>query len=154
MRRTITLLLAPLLAAVVLAACGGNDSTTNQATAAAPTTTVAPTAATNPNVKTAMNDRFGDILTDTSGKTLYTLTNNRKDVPCTGQCAAIWPPLAGTDYYRFVNDKAPGDANGDGIQNFGGVWHVVHPAGATTPATSAPTATTEAPTSSGGGYGY
>jgi predicted lipoprotein with Yx(FWY)xxD motif len=154
MRRTITLLLAPLLAAVVLAACGGGGTTTNQATAAGPTTTVARAAATNPNVKTAMNDRFGEILTDTSGKALYTLTDNGKDVPCTGQCAAIWPPLAGTDYYRFVNDKAAGDVNGDGIQNFGGVWHVAHPAGASTPATSAPTATTEAPMSSGGGYGY
>jgi predicted lipoprotein with Yx(FWY)xxD motif len=154
MRRTITLLLAPLLAAVVLAACGGDDTTTDQSTAAAPTTTAAPATATNPDVKTAMNDRFGDILTDTSGKTLYTLTNNGKDVPCTGQCAAIWPPLEGTNYYRFVNDKAAGDVNGDGIENFGGVWHVAHPAGATTPATSAPTATTEAPMSSGGGYGY
>jgi predicted lipoprotein with Yx(FWY)xxD motif len=149
MRRTIALLLALPVATVVLAACGGDGSTTDQSTAATPTT-VAPATTTNPNVETAMNDKFGEILTDTSGKTLYTLTNDGKDVPCTGQCAAIWPPLEGTNYYRFVNDKNPGDANGDGIQNFGGVWHVVHPAGAT----AAPTATTEAPTSSGGGYGY
>ncbi|HET7651595.1 MAG TPA: hypothetical protein VFK42_01065 [Acidimicrobiales bacterium] len=152
MRRTITLLLALLLAGVVLAACGGDDTTTDQSTAAAPTT-AAPATTTNPNVKTAMNDRFGEILTDTSGKALYTLTNNGKDVPCTGQCAAIWPPLEGTNYYRFVKDTNPGDVNGDGIENFGGVWHVAHPAGATA-ATSAPTATTEAPMSSGGGYGY
>jgi predicted lipoprotein with Yx(FWY)xxD motif len=142
MRRTITLLLALLLAGVVLAACGGDDTTTDQSTAAAPTT-AAPATTTNPNVKTAMNDRFGEILTDTSGKALYTLTNNGKDVPCTGQCAAIWPPLEGTNYYRFVKDTNPGDVNGDGIENFGGVWHVAHPAGAT-----------EAPMSSGGGYGY
>jgi predicted lipoprotein with Yx(FWY)xxD motif len=31
----------------------------------------------------------------------------------------------GMPLYTFVLDKAPGDANGDGLNDFGGVWHIV-----------------------------
>jgi predicted lipoprotein with Yx(FWY)xxD motif len=37
--------------------------------------------------------KLGAVLDDANGRTLYTLTNNGAPVPCTGQCAAIWPPL-------------------------------------------------------------
>jgi predicted lipoprotein with Yx(FWY)xxD motif len=35
----------------------------------------------------------------------------------------------GQPLYRFVNDKKPGDTNGQGITAFGGRWFVLSPAG-------------------------
>ena len=35
----------------------------------------------------------------------------------------------GHPLYYFMNDKAPGDARGQGINRFGGGWYVVDPAG-------------------------
>ena len=35
----------------------------------------------------------------------------------------------GHPLYYFANDKAPGDARGQGINRFGGGWYVVDPAG-------------------------
>jgi len=62
----------------------------------------------------------------------------------------------GAPLYRFSADKAPGDANGEGISSFGGVWHVVKASGASgagTPTTNVPV--TNAPhTSTTNGYGY
>jgi predicted lipoprotein with Yx(FWY)xxD motif len=57
----------------------------------------------------------------------------------------------GAPLYRFSGDAAAGDANGEGISSFGGVWHVVNSAASgagTTETTNAPT------TSTGSGYGY
>jgi predicted lipoprotein with Yx(FWY)xxD motif len=59
--------------------------------------------------------------------------------------------------YRFSGDTAAGDTNGEGIANFGGVWHVVKapaaavvaPAPTTSPAPTEPATTTPA---YGGGY--
>jgi predicted lipoprotein with Yx(FWY)xxD motif len=36
----------------------------------------------------------------------------------------------GHPLYTFVNDKKPGDTNGEGINAFGGSWFAVSPAGA------------------------
>ncbi len=88
---------------------------------------------------------------DGSGATLYTFD---KDTPgksaCDASCAQNWPPAlaeaadkAGGDWsfvqthdgkrqwaykgqplYRFVKDKKPGDAQGDGIR---GIWHIAKP---------------------------
>ncbi len=35
----------------------------------------------------------------------------------------------GHPLYYFVNDQAAGDVNGQGIENFGGIWYVVSPSG-------------------------
>ncbi|HTK17683.1 MAG TPA: hypothetical protein VL769_14915 [Acidimicrobiia bacterium] len=57
----------------------------------------------------------------------------------------------GDPLYRFSQDKAAGDTNGEGINSFGGTWHVAKTSAAadanppTTPATTAP---------AGGGYHY
>jgi predicted lipoprotein with Yx(FWY)xxD motif len=51
----------------------------------------------------------------------------------------------GHPLYTFVNDKKPGDTNGEGINAFGGSWFAVSPAGAKV----APPAQTQG----GGGYG-
>jgi predicted lipoprotein with Yx(FWY)xxD motif len=43
---------------------------------------------------------------------------------------------AGHPLYRFSLDRGPGDMNGQGLNAFGGTWHVVSPAGK--PVTHAP----------------
>jgi predicted lipoprotein with Yx(FWY)xxD motif len=73
---------------------------------------------------------------------------------CNAQCALNWPPIAtpasalpsgwtsitradnsmqlahnGRPLYTFSNDTMPGQATGDGITAFGGVWHLARPAG-------------------------
>jgi predicted lipoprotein with Yx(FWY)xxD motif len=50
----------------------------------------------------------------------------------------------GHPLYTFVNDKKPGDTNGEGINAFGGSWFAVSPAGARVAARSQP--------QGGGGY--
>jgi len=37
---------------------------------------------------------------------------------------------AGHPLYYFVSDKQPGDATGQGVDNFGGLWWVLTPSGA------------------------
>ena len=111
------------------------------------------------------------------GKTLYTLTNAGQAVVCTGSCVAIWPPLlvtaksrpkgakgvtglglvpggqqvtaAGLPLYRFSGDSKAGQANGEGISSFGGVWHVVKVAG-----TGSSTGGSRPSSSGSAGYGY
>jgi predicted lipoprotein with Yx(FWY)xxD motif len=52
----------------------------------------------------------------------------------------------GHPLYTFVNDKKPGDTNGEGIKAFGGSWFAVSPSGAkVTPPSK--------PQGGGGGYG-
>ncbi|HEX6475660.1 MAG TPA: hypothetical protein VF005_00175 [Acidimicrobiales bacterium] len=140
---------------------------------------------------TATNAKFGTILVDGQGRTLYTLTNNGAAVACTSSaCTAIWPPSLlpasqtnvnagsgvsnvstmtanggqqvaynGQPLYRFSGDATAGAANGDGINSFGGVWHVVKIGGGSTGSgsTGGSTATTgggsgNTTTTSGGGY--
>jgi hypothetical protein len=67
----------------------------------------------------------------------------------------------GDPLYRFSKDTGPGDAKGEGLATFGGVWHVVQASGTaavtpttTTPASVAPAPTTPPTTSSGYGGGY
>jgi predicted lipoprotein with Yx(FWY)xxD motif len=51
----------------------------------------------------------------------------------------------GHPLYTFVNDKEPGDTNGEGISAFGGSWFAISPAGAKLAPRSQP--------QGGGGYG-
>jgi predicted lipoprotein with Yx(FWY)xxD motif len=66
----------------------------------------------------------------------------------------------GHPLYYFAGDKAPGEAKGQGIHNFGGGWYVVTPAGDKIdtddmPAAGPAPAPRPAPSaSSGSGYGY
>jgi predicted lipoprotein with Yx(FWY)xxD motif len=55
---------------------------------------------------------------------------------------------AGHPLYRFIADGAPGDTKGQGIDAFGGVWHVVSPSGKVV--TQAPQS--QSGGSTGGGY--
>lgn len=146
-------------ASLALAACGSSSSGKASGSSNSTTTSTAATSASGSAtavVATANNGKFGAILVDSSGKTLYTLTSGGKAVACSGACLSVWPPLLlpsgmtsatgasgvtglgvtaagggqqvthdGLPLYRFSADPAAGDANGDGINSFGGVWHVV-----------------------------
>jgi predicted lipoprotein with Yx(FWY)xxD motif len=112
------------------------------------------------------------VLTNGKGFTLYWFvpdTSTRSN--CNGSCAQIWPPVTGPatagagvtgklgtitrsdgsiqatygghPLYTYTADTAPGQANGNGINASGGVWHEVTESGAAAPASS-----------SGGGGGY
>ena len=103
---------------------------------------------------TATVPGIGVILVDAQGHALYTHTDaNGKAVACTGACATAWPPLTvaagtkvkapkgvkalattgathqvtsgGLPLYRFSGDAAAKQAKGDGVNGFGGTWHVV-----------------------------
>jgi predicted lipoprotein with Yx(FWY)xxD motif len=52
---------------------------------------------------------------------------------------------SGHPLYTFVNDKQPGDTNGEGIKAFGGSWFAVFPSGSKVAPASKP---------QGGGGGY
>jgi predicted lipoprotein with Yx(FWY)xxD motif len=71
--------------------------------------------------------------------------------------------LRGLPLYRFSGDHGKGEANGEGLQSFGGTWHAVPAAPGssaptatpTTPTTSTPeTPATSTPTTTAPGYGY
>jgi len=153
--------------AVVLSAYGlvGAPAFAKEKTSSAPKVTV----------KTKKLKGVGTVYVDAKGKTLYQLTNAGQAVACTGGCAAIWPPLlipagstpkgakgvtglssaagqvtvAGLPVYRFSGDSKAGQANGEGISSFGGIWHVVKEAG-----TQSSTGGSKPSSGGSGGYGY
>ena len=128
-------------------------------------------------VKVATVPGVGAVLVDTSGKTLYTLTDaDGAAVVCTDACLQAWPAamvsanakvkapkgvkslsvtgdnqVAWKDLplYTFAGDTGPKVANGEGIVSFGGTWHVVKVG-----KTASTTATTAKPSSGGGYSGY
>jgi predicted lipoprotein with Yx(FWY)xxD motif len=112
-------------------------------------------------------------LTDAAGKAL----------PCQGSCLTAWPPVLlvapetatgsggvknvsvvtvsegkqvtvdGLPVYTFAGDAGPGNANGEGISSFGGIWHVVKVSGGASGAGTTET-TKPATSSTTSDYGY
>jgi predicted lipoprotein with Yx(FWY)xxD motif len=110
------------------------------------------------------------LLTNAKGLTLYSFApDTATKSACSGGCAAAWPPQPATGtvkspyatikrsdgstqltfdghpLYTYVGDTAPGTASGNGINQFGGLWHEVPASGA------AAAAATTVPVN-GGGY--
>lgn len=158
--------LALVPAALVLAACSSTPTaSTTSSSAASPSTSSAASV-----TMTASNSKYGSILVNKNGSTLYTLTNGGQAVQCTGACATVWPPLLlssgqpathdGLALYTFSGDQSAGQANGEGISSFGGVWHVVKISGtgSTSSGSSgsggAGSGGTTSTSSASGGYGY
>jgi predicted lipoprotein with Yx(FWY)xxD motif len=141
--------LAVSAASLGLAACSSSPSTSSSGSA----TTSGSSA---PIVSTANNSKYGTILVDNQGKTLYTVTSGGAPVPCTGSCGHTWPPLLvpvgsstlkggpgvsdlaksasgtvveymGYPLFRYSGDTATGEANGNGISSNGGTWYVIKP---------------------------
>jgi predicted lipoprotein with Yx(FWY)xxD motif len=121
-------------------------------------------------VATATVPGVGTILVDSKGHALYTHTDGSgAAVACTGACATAWPPLTATGakvkaakgvkalsttgathqvtatglpLYRFSLDTQAKQAKGEGVNAFGGTWHVVTLKKTTTkdtPTTNTPT---------------
>lgn len=96
--------LVAVLALLGLAACGSDNDSTDAGsgqtatTAASSVTTAAPTftstTAAAAVLKTAKSEKFGTILVDANGKSLYTFDRDTSPTSaCTGTCAGTWPPL-------------------------------------------------------------
>jgi predicted lipoprotein with Yx(FWY)xxD motif len=103
------------------------------------------------------------VVTNAQGFTLYSFAPDTTTASkCTGPCAQIWPPVTGPvtagqgvpgklgtitrsdgskqatygghPLYTYTADTAPGQANGNGINVNGGVWHEVTASGQAAPA--------------------
>jgi predicted lipoprotein with Yx(FWY)xxD motif len=150
---------------------GSSATTSPPATSSAPSSTSAP--ASGSELKTK-NVSGTTVLANSEGFTLYSFAPDSSTASkCTGGCATIWPPengpatagsgvtgklgtitradgssqatYNGHPLYTYTADTGPGQTNGNGINTFGGVWHVV-PVSGTAPTPSG------SPTSGGGGY--
>ena len=158
----IRLLAAAGVAAVAMsaAACSSSSSSTSAGSG------------TPPALKTATVNGVS-VVTNAQGFTLYSFDPDTATTSkCSGACAQIWPPVTGpaaagqgvsgtlgtitrsdgskqTTYdghpvYTYTADNGPGQANGNGLNVDGGVWHEVTASGQAAPAG----------TPGGGGIGY
>jgi predicted lipoprotein with Yx(FWY)xxD motif len=113
------------------------------------------------------------VLTNGKGFTVYWFgPDTPAKSNCNGACAQSWPPVKGPatapgvkgkfgtikradgsvqatynghPLYTFAGDTAPGQAKGNGLNAFGGLWHEV---------TTSHAASHSGSSGSGGGYGY
>jgi predicted lipoprotein with Yx(FWY)xxD motif len=113
------------------------------------------------------------VLTNSKGFTLYSFALDTPATSnCNGTCAQNWPPVTGSvtapgvkgtfgtikrsdgstqatfngrPLYTFTADTSPGQAKGNGLNAFGGVWHEDTTSGSAAPASSP---------ASNGGAGY
>ncbi len=122
------------------------------------TAAAAPAAADDVKVD---RSRYGKILVDGHGRTLYLFTRDRGGKSrCYGDCADAWPPqlahgdqvagagldqaklgtttrrggakqvtYAGHPLYYYISDRKPGQILCQNVDEFGGTWLVVSPAG-------------------------
>ncbi len=155
--------------AVVIAGCGGGGSTGGGTT---PVPNPNPTLTTQGNIPVAqpVAGSMG-FVNPANNKTLYFLdVDTTTGATCTGACVGVWPvltPTAGSTavanmtlttrsdgtgqqwsyeahpLYNYAGDNGPNQANGEGVPDFGGHWHVARPNAAATPP----------PTGGGGGGG-
>jgi len=171
--RMLPALLAIAAAVAVLAACSSSGTSSTRGGGGGSSSS-SPIAATADSLKTA--DIGGvRVLTDAKGFTLYSFAPDTPTTSrCNGTCVQNWPPVQGPatapgvtgtfgtikrsdgstqatfdghPLYTFVGDTAPGQAKGNGLNAFGGLWHEVTTSGST-PAGSSSSG------SGGGGYGY
>jgi predicted lipoprotein with Yx(FWY)xxD motif len=164
------LVLPAAAAAAVVAACGSSGTPSSTSASGGSSAHVAATV----GLKTA---KVGGVtvLTSAKGFTLYTFAPDTSTTSkCNGACATNWPPVNpgaisgvkgafatikrsdgsaqltfhGHPLYTFVLDKSPGQAKGNGVNAFGGLWHEAPAAGSAVPAGNTSSG------SGGGGYGY
>jgi predicted lipoprotein with Yx(FWY)xxD motif len=111
-------------------------------------------AATAAPVKPA-ESRYGKVLFDSRGYSLYAFTADRRSLSrCYGACAKAWPPylvkrkptgkllgitmrrdgshqltFAGKPLYHYVGDTRSGQILCQNVREYGGLWLVVAPDG-------------------------
>ena len=166
--RILLALPAAVAAAAVVAACSSSGTSSSPGGGSS-----AHAAAAAGSVKAA---KVGGatVLTNAKGFTLYSFAPDTSTMSkCNGTCAQNWPPVKGPvtasgvkgtfgtikrsngstqatfdghPLYAFVGDTAPGQAKGNGVNAFGGLWHEAPASGAAAPASNS--------SSSGGGSGY
>jgi predicted lipoprotein with Yx(FWY)xxD motif len=164
---------APLF---LVSACGSNSSTTVTPAAGGSSTPSSPAGAAS-GLHVA-DTSLGQVLVDSSGKTVYMLTADSSGTStCSSACLQYWPPVApskaastvtgkvatttttggskiatvgGWPVYTFIQDQKPGDVTGEGISNFGGTWYAVSPSGQ--PVKSAGGGSSSSSPASGRGY--
>jgi predicted lipoprotein with Yx(FWY)xxD motif len=99
MKLSSLLAIAPVAAAVIIAGCGGasygggGGATGGNATggSAAPTP---PKSASNAATVDLAASKFGKILVDSKGRTLYLFAADKSTMStCSAACASLWPPL-------------------------------------------------------------
>jgi predicted lipoprotein with Yx(FWY)xxD motif len=168
--RMLPALLAIAAVVAVLAACSSSGTSSS----GDGSNSSSPAAATADSLKTA-NIGGVRVLTNAKGFTLYSFAPDTPTTSrCNGTCAQNWPPVQGPatapgvtgpfgtikrsdgstqatfdghPLYTFVGDTAPGQAKGNGLNAFGGLWHEVTTSG------SAPAGSSSSGPG-GGGYGY
>jgi predicted lipoprotein with Yx(FWY)xxD motif len=162
-------LAAVVTAALAVAACSSSTSSTSGASATTSSTASPAAGSSSGSSLKSATINGTTALTNAKGFTVYTFapdTSSKSN--CNGSCAQIWPPVTGPvtagsgvtgtvgtikradgtmqatydghPLYTYTADTSPGQASGNGINAFGGVWHEITPSGA-------------APSSSGGGGG-
>jgi predicted lipoprotein with Yx(FWY)xxD motif len=163
-------LAAGLVAAAALTATACASSASSSSAGSAP----AGASSSGTALKTA-SISGATVVTNANGFTLYWFApDTATKSNCNGGCAQIWPPVKGPatpgsgitgkvgtitrsdgtiqatydghPLYTYAADTAPGQANGNGVNANGGVWHEVTVSGGSAPASS--------PSSAGGGGGY
>jgi len=136
---------------VAVASCGSSNS---PAPAAATSSAVPVIAVVSKSVKGQTEDVLTNTNAQTL---YYLTSDTVATPACSGQCLSFWPPLVlasgdpgsgaslpgkltiattangrvvlynGHPLYTFVKDKTSNDANGEGINAFGGTWHAATP---------------------------
>jgi predicted lipoprotein with Yx(FWY)xxD motif len=123
--------------AVTTAACGGSSSGGN--TQSVKPASGGSSAAGSASDLQTHSSPDGKFMTDDQGRTVYIFSKDTSTMStCSGACAKEWPPymedgsqvvFKGHPLYFFADDKSAGDMNGQGLNDFGGLWTAVTPDG-------------------------
>jgi predicted lipoprotein with Yx(FWY)xxD motif len=184
MRSSLKFLLPVVVTSLTLAACGSSSSkSSSQSTSAASESATSGETTVKSASNASLHST---VLVDSNGMTLYRLSGeeNGKWICTTSPCTEIWHPLTATagtpsgsvgslatvkrpdgseqvtykgmPLYTFAKDRAPGEANGQGIKDVG-TWTAVTVSGSSGTSTAPSSAPAESSSQSSGGgskYGY
>jgi predicted lipoprotein with Yx(FWY)xxD motif len=177
---SLAVLPASLVALVAVAGCGGSSSTTTSTSTAGATSTGAAAieVAKNAQLGQILTDGNGDTVyafaKDTNGKSACSgscagvwppvttsgspKAGNGVDASKLGTTkrsdGSTQVTYAGRPLYTYTADTSAGDATGNGVNTFGGLWYAVQPNGSNAPSSGSTGSGSTTTGSSGGGYGY
>jgi predicted lipoprotein with Yx(FWY)xxD motif len=146
--------------ALVLSACASSGSSSTTSTPAAGASSSAPASSSGGTALEVKTIGGQQVVTNSAGFTLYWFAPDTSTTSkCTGSCATYWPPVKGPasamsgvtgtlgtitrpdgtkqatydghPLYTYAGDTAPGQAKGNGVNAFGGLWHEMTVSGST-----------------------